>query len=132
MRAANYSVWVGGLSSEVQERDLRRVFERCGRVMGCKIRPGTITKINSFGEAELLGWAFVDFKDEEGAKRALRELNGAEIQGNCIDVRPRTADKKPTYTYNRDRGGSQPRSRSDVCLFYSRGRCKYGSRVSST
>ena len=111
--SANCTVWVGGLSRKTQESDLHRVFSSCGDVTKCTIKR----------------FAFVEFADEEGAERALEELDNVEIHGATIMVRSKTTDVPGRLT-----GADQTESnsgRTKVCFNYLKGKCRYGGRVSA-
>lgn len=69
--STRHTLWVGNLPSDVQERDLRQAFSRCGEITSCTIPRR---------------YAFVQFANDEGASIALRELDGSEIYGNKITV----------------------------------------------
>ena len=83
------TVWVGGLLSTLRTAELRRVFSRCGDVTRCKIWRSIHSGVG--------GYAFIDFTDEEGAERAVEELDGAEMHGKVITVH-REHDTRPECT----------------------------------
>lgn len=68
------SVYVGGLSEDVQKEDLEREFGKFGdleKVWVARNPPG---------------FAFIEFKDDEDANEAIKEMNGASINGSEIRV----------------------------------------------
>ncbi|XP_015911080.1 RNA-binding protein Rsf1 isoform X2 [Parasteatoda tepidariorum] len=68
------SVYVGGLSEDVQKEDLEREFGKFGdleKVWVARNPPG---------------FAFIEFKDDQDANEAIKEMNGASINGSEIRV----------------------------------------------
>ncbi|XP_054714381.1 RNA-binding protein Rsf1-like [Uloborus diversus] len=68
------SVYVGGLSEDVQKEDLEREFGKYG----------TLTKV--WVARNPPGFAFIEFEDDQDANEAIKELNGATINGSEIRV----------------------------------------------
>ncbi|AMW28432.1 MULTISPECIES: RNA recognition motif domain-containing protein [Arthrospira] len=92
------SIYVGNLSYDVTDEDLKEVFAEYGTVK--RVHLPTDRETGKFR-----GFAFVEMNTEEEETRAIEELDGAEWMGREIRVnqaRPRE-DKKP------DRGGRRPR-----------------------
>lgn len=68
------SVYVGGLSDEVQKEDLEREFSKFGN----------LTKV--WVARNPPGFAFIEFEDDQDANEAIKEMNGATINGSEIRV----------------------------------------------
>jgi len=80
------NIYVGNLSFEVTEDDLRSAFEDFGSVDSVKIISDKYT-----GRSK--GFAFVEMTDNDEAKAAMSGLNDKEFMGRTIKVneaRPRT------------------------------------------
>jgi len=73
------NIYVGNLSFKVEEEDLRTVFEEYGQVASTKI---IIDKFTNKSK----GFGFVEMPNDEEAKKALEELNGAEFEGRNLNV----------------------------------------------
>ena len=79
------NIFVGNLSRDVTEDDLRRAFEALGQVTSV-----TILKDKFTGEPR--GFGFVEMPAKAAAEAAIRELNGRELKGRALTVneaRPR-------------------------------------------
>jgi RNA recognition motif-containing protein len=86
------NIYVGNLSYNVDEEDLRKLFEQYGEVKSAKLIMDKETNSSK-------GFGFVEMEDKEGAKKALERLNGSEVNGKRIKVniaRP----KKNNYRKN--------------------------------
>ncbi|MDD2476767.1 MAG: RNA-binding protein [Dysgonamonadaceae bacterium] len=101
------NIFVAGLSYQINDADLKELFEEYGAVSSAKI----ITDRDS-GRSK--GFGFVEMEDEDGQK-AIEELNDAEFDGRTLAVsvaRPRT--ERPQGGggggYNRG-GGNRSRDR---------------------
>ena len=100
------NIFVAGLSYQINEADLKELFEEYGAVSSAKI----ITDRDS-GRSK--GFGFVEMEDEDGQK-AIEELNDAEYDGRTLAVsvaRPRTERPAGGGGYNRGGGGGGRRDR---------------------
>ncbi|SDL66992.1 RNA recognition motif. (a.k.a. RRM, RBD, or RNP domain) [Catalinimonas alkaloidigena] len=73
------NIFVGSLPFRLEESELRGYFEEYGEVSSVKI-------IMDRETGRSRGFAFVEMPDDEEAKQAIKELNGAEIGGRAIVV----------------------------------------------
>ena len=81
------NIYVGNLSFDASEEDLRKVFSEFGQVSSA-----TIVKDKYSGQAR--GFAFVEMPERTEAQAAIENLNGKELLGrqmNVSDARPRPA-----------------------------------------
>lgn len=79
------NIYVGNLSSETAEQDLRQAFESFGEV-------STVNIIKDKFTGEPRGFGFVEMSSRENAMAAIAGMNGKELQGNELKVdeaRPR-------------------------------------------
>ena len=77
------NIYVGNLSYKVRENDLKEVMEEYGQVDSCKLNTDRDTRKSK-------GFAFVEMADDEAAKKAIAELNGAELDGRTMVVKEAT------------------------------------------
>ena len=80
------NIYVGNLSRETAEEDLRQAFEAFGQVTKT-----TIIKDKFSGEPR--GFGFVEMATKAEAQAAIAGLNGKELHGRTLNVneaRPRT------------------------------------------
>jgi RNA recognition motif-containing protein len=73
------NIYVGSLHFKMSEAELKEVFEEYGEVTSAKI---IIDKYS--GKSK--GFGFVEMTNDAEAKKAIEELNGAEISGRNIIV----------------------------------------------
>jgi RNA recognition motif-containing protein len=73
------NIFVGNLSPETTEDDLRQAFEVFGQVISVKILKDRVT-----GESNGFGFLGMPVSDE--GQTAIRELNGKNLKGNAIKV----------------------------------------------
>ncbi len=88
------NIYVGNLSYEVTEEDLRLAFESFGQV-----ESATIIKDKYSGQSK--GFGFVEMPLKAEAQSAIDGLNSTDLKGSTLNVneaRPRTESR-------RDRGG---------------------------
>jgi RNA recognition motif-containing protein len=96
------NLFVGNMSFQTTEGDLRALFEAFGEVTRVHIVTDRET-----GRAR--GFAFVEMNDDEHAASAIAALNGKEVDGRALNVneaRPRP-DRGPRgmgHGRNSDRG----------------------------
>jgi RNA recognition motif-containing protein len=79
------NIYVGNLSYEVSEEDLRQAFEQFGQVASA-----SIIKDKFSGESR--GFGFVEMPTSAEAQAAITGLNGKELKGRTLNVneaRPR-------------------------------------------
>lgn len=73
------NIYVGNLSRQAGEVDLRAIFSEFGEVKSIKIIKDSIS-----GESR--GFAFVEMQDMSEGTLAVRELNGQEFQGRKLKI----------------------------------------------
>jgi len=96
------NIYVGNLSYETTEQDLRQAFEAFGQVTSANIISDKIT-----GQSK--GFGFIEMSAKEQAQAAIEGMNGKEIKGRAVNVneaRPRNNDRTGV------RGASRPQGRS--------------------
>jgi len=102
------SIYVGNLSREVTEEDLRQAFEGFGQVESVKI-------IKDRYSGESRGFGFVEMLSKAEGQSAIDGLNGKELKGRTLNVneaRPRTESRGGRGGYGGGRGGQGGRRRS--------------------
>lgn len=93
------NIYVGNLSPEVTDDDLRAAFETFG-----KVSSATVIKDKFTGDAR--GFGFVEMPVNAEAQAAMKEINGKELKGKTVvvnEARPRTERRGG----NRGRGGGR-------------------------
>src|SRR5665647_3819562 len=93
------NLYVGSLPFKISESELKELFKEYGEVTSVKI---IIDKYS--GKSK--GFGFVEMLNEAEAKKAIKELNGAEVQGRNIIVNEsiERTDKRSNF-----RGGDSDR-----------------------
>jgi RNA recognition motif-containing protein len=100
------NIFVGSLPFQLEEADLRELFEAYGEV-------STVKLISDRETGRSKGFGFVEMPDSESAQKAIAGLNGADVKGRSIAV-SQAEDKKPSdrrsgggggYSGNRGGGG---------------------------
>ena len=80
------NIYVGNLSRDVSEAELREAFQAFGEVSSASIIKDKFT-----GESR--GFGFVEMPNKAEAESAISSLNGKDLKGRAINVneaRPRT------------------------------------------
>jgi len=72
-------LYVGNLSYDVKEKDLKREFGKFGNVKSARI---IMNKFNNKSK----GFGFVEMGDRSGSMEAIRALNGKDLLGRRIVV----------------------------------------------
>ena len=78
-------LYVGNLSYETNERELREAFAAFGN-------PASVRIITDGDSGRSKGFGFVEFENEDEARAAITGLNGTEMRGRTVTVneaRPR-------------------------------------------
>jgi RNA recognition motif-containing protein len=96
------NIYVGNISRDVSEAELREAFTAFGAIQSV-----AIIKDKYSGESR--GFGFVEMPNKDEADKAVAELNGKDLKGRALTVneaRPRT-DRPRTGGFGggRDRGG---------------------------
>jgi RNA recognition motif-containing protein len=80
------NIYVGNLSYDLSEEDLKKAFEEFGQVESAKI-------ISDKYSGRSKGFGFVEMSDETEAQSAIDGLNGKDLKGRALNVnqaRPRS------------------------------------------
>jgi RNA recognition motif-containing protein len=104
------NIYVGNLSYNVSEEDLKTAFEAFGQVASA-----SIIKDKFSGQSK--GFGFVEMPSKEEAQAAITGMNGKEMKGRTLNVneaRPRSDDRRGGGGGGggggaRRTGGSRPR-----------------------
>ena len=78
-------LYVGNLSYQTTEDDLKNMFGQCGTVASCQLIIDRFT-------SKSRGFGFIEMSTDEEAKKAIAELNGKDVDGRALTVneaRPR-------------------------------------------
>ncbi len=84
------NIYVGNLSRDVSETDLKEAFQAFGEVASASVIKDKYT-----GESR--GFGFVEMPNKDEADKAISGLNGKDIKGRTITVneaRPRRDDRR--------------------------------------
>jgi RNA recognition motif-containing protein len=79
------NIYVGNLSYDVSEEDLRQAFAAFGQVSSATI-------IKDKYSSQSKGFGFVEMPSAEEARSAISQMNGKELKGRALNVneaRPR-------------------------------------------
>lgn len=98
------NIYISNLSFNVTDEDLRDYFAEYGEVTSAKVIMDKFT-----GKSR--GFAFVEMSDDEAAKKAIQELDGASVDGRTIGVsvaKPR--EDRPAGGNKGGSGGFQRRN----------------------
>jgi RNA recognition motif-containing protein len=80
------NIFIGNLSRQVSDADLREAFEAHGQVASANVIKDKFT-----GESR--GFGFVEMPDQAQAQAAIAALNGKDLKGRALNVaeaKPRT------------------------------------------
>ncbi len=80
------NIYVGNLSRQTTEDDLRKAFEAFGQVESANVIQDKFT-----GESR--GFGFVEMPAKQEAQKAIEEMNGTDLGGRALNVneaRPKT------------------------------------------
>ena len=94
------NIYVGNLSNEVTEEDLKQAFETFGEVESVKIIKDKYTNRSK-------GFGFVEMASKAEGQSAIDGLNGTELKGRTLKVneaRPRTERRGGGGGYGGGRG----------------------------
>lgn len=92
------NIFVGSLPFKIEESELQEIFEEYGTVVSVKI-------ITDRATGRSKGYGFVEMSNDEEAKKAIEELNNAEVEGRTIVVN-KAEEKKEGARQGGFRGGN--------------------------
>lgn len=97
------NIFVSNLSFNVADEDLHDFFAEYGEVSSAKVIKDKFT-----GRSR--GFGFVEMADEESAKKAIQELDGATVEGRDISVtvakpKEERSDNRRSFARNSSGGG---------------------------
>ena len=95
------NIYVGNLSGDVGDDDLRQAFEAFGEVTSA-----SVIKDKFSGESR--GFGFVEMPAKDEAQSAIDGLNGKDLKGQSLNIneaRPRTESRGGRGGYGGGRGG---------------------------
>jgi|SRR5688572_9898192 cold-inducible RNA-binding protein len=90
-------LFVGSLSYQANDDDLKAAFDAVGQVVSAKV-------ITDRETGRSKGFGFVEMATEEEAQKAVKELNGKEVAGRAIvvnEARPQENRERRPYDNNR-------------------------------
>ncbi|HCX99842.1 MAG TPA: RNA-binding protein [Bacteroidales bacterium] len=91
------NIFCGSLPFRLQESELKEFFEEYGEVSAARI-------ITDKFSGRSKGFGFIEMPDDEQAKKAIEELDGAEVDGRTIVVN-QAEERKDTRGGGNQRGG---------------------------
>lgn len=94
------NIYVGNLSFEVTEEDLRSAFEAFGQIVSANV-----IKDKYSGQSK--GFGFVEMNNKSEAQAAIDGLNGKELKGRTLNVNE--ARPRPEGRAGGRGGGGGPR-----------------------
>jgi RNA recognition motif-containing protein len=100
-------IFVGNLSWKTTEEDLKKHFEKYGKVISAKI------VIDKNDQNKSKGFGFVEMEDAEAAETAIRELNGAPLLDRPLRISlAQEREQRPPRDRDNSYGGGGGGSRS--------------------
>jgi len=90
------NIYVGNLSHQATEDDLRKAFEAFGQV-----ESANIIKDKFSGESR--GFGFVQMPSKQEAQKAIEQMNGTDLMGRAINVN----EARPRADRSGGRGGGR-------------------------
>lgn len=85
------NIYVGNISRETSEAEIREAFEQYGKVDNVSLIKDKYTNV-------LKGFGFVEMPNKDEAENAIKSLNGSMVDGRPLSVnqaRPKTESNRP-------------------------------------
>lgn len=95
------NIYVGNLSHDVSDDELKEAFEAYGNVESAKV-------IRDRFSGESRGFGFVEMQNKAEAQEAMSNLDGKEIKGRFLivnEARPKSDNRRRGAGGNRGHGG---------------------------
>jgi RNA recognition motif-containing protein len=99
-------LFVGGLSWNTTDHDLRQAFEKFGDIEDAVI-------ITDRDSGRSRGFGFVTFSDDSAARESISALNGTELDGRTINVNEAQEREPRSHGGGGFGGGRNKRERSN-------------------
>jgi cold-inducible RNA-binding protein len=99
-------LFVGGLSYNTQEDEIRELFAQAGEVVSANIIRDRFTN-------QSRGFGFVEMATEEQAADAIKRFNGMQVGGRNIVVNESRPQEKKSFDRGGDRGGMRNKQRRE-------------------
>ena len=93
------NIYVSNLSFNVQDEDLKEFFTPYGEVTSAKI-------INDRETGRSRGFGFVEMSDDTASQKAIKELDGATVEGRNIKVMEAKPKEKKSFGGGFSNGGN--------------------------
>lgn len=97
-------IYVGNLSFDTTEGDLKDLFATCGTVVSCNLIMDKFTNKSR-------GFAFVEMGSQEETNKAIAELNNKDCDGRALKVNEARPREERGGGGGRDGGGGGGRRR---------------------
>ncbi len=97
-------LFVGSLPYSTTSAQVEELFAKIGKVASCQL-------ITDKYSGQSKGFAFVEMSTDEESDKAIKELNGTELDGRAIVVNEaRPKEDRPSFSNNNNRGNFQKSS----------------------
>jgi RNA recognition motif-containing protein len=97
------NMYIGNLSHDITDEDLREAFEAFGEVSSAKV-------IKDHFSGMSRGFGFVEMPNNSEADAAMKALNGSELKDSTLKIseaKPRSERRKGGRRYNKGGGGGR-------------------------
>lgn len=97
------NIYVGNLSYQVTDAELKAAFEVHGEVSSAKVIQDKVTNRSK-------GFGFVEMSNQAAGEAAIKALNGADLKGRAVvvnEARPRSDAPRHNDGFRRNDGGSR-------------------------
>ena len=95
-------IFVGSVSWNTSEEELRRAFEKYGEIIEAKL-------ITDRETGRSRGFAFITFGNDGDADKAIAEMNGTELDGRALRVNEARERSRGADRGDRNGGGDRGR-----------------------
>lgn len=95
------NIYVGNLSFDTSDDDLRQLFESHGQISSVNI-------IRDKFSGQSRGFGFVEMSSDEEAEAVIEKLNAVELNGRTLNIN--RARPRPDRNNDRERDGSRGRT----------------------
>ncbi len=100
-------LYVGNISFNATEDDLRNLFSKAGEVVSVKLIKDAVT-------GRLRGFGFVEMSSTEACKEAISMFNGKSFMDRTIVVNEAKPRQRKDYSGSRPRGGPAKREQKRI------------------